>query len=336
VIQLKLSVDVLGNTRFAFSPLAEVGQSLRLLGEPRPHHLHNPWLRQVRGRLEGVDLDVLLAVAPPGKWAPDFLYPRASGPQVTLKQQLSGLLTLPHEKLREELEQCWSEESLPRGARELIAAGPGGVDLLCNAIWQYWDAAIAPYWTRMCGVLEDDVSHRASMSLRGGLFDLLNDLHPEVSLVSHILSIDKPHHADSVYEGGQLTLVPSIFVWPRLILGHETPGEFELTYAARGVGRVWEGVEPQEERPEDQLGALLGRTRASILGQLEVPMSTTELSRMLGQSPGSISQHLSILRASGMVASWRAGRSVLYRRTPLGDSLVAVNSGSPGATDLIG
>ena len=335
VIDFKLSVDVLGNTCFAFSPLAEVGSSLRLLGEPRPAHLHSPWLRQVRDRLGGVDIDLLLGVAPPGKWAPSFLYPRAAGPHSTLEHQLNGLLDLSPEKLRSDLEKCWSDRELPRGARNLIAAGAGGADLLANAIWQYWDAAIAPYWMRMCGVLEDDVSHRASMSLSGGLFDLLSDLHPEVTLTGHTLSIDKPHHAPSVYEGAKLTLVPSIFVWPRLIVGHETPGEFELTYAARGVGRVWEGVEPQE-RPEDQLGALLGRSRAAILGLLEVPMSTTQLSRKLGQSAGSVSQHLSILRASGMVVSWRSGRNVLYRRTPLAASLVAVNAGQPGQTDLIG
>lgn len=326
MIEFKLSIDVMGNTRFAFSPLAEVGSSLRLLGEPRPAHLHGPWLRQVRERLAGLDLDLLLAIAPPGKWAPNFLFPRATGPHTTLADQLAVVLTLSPDELRRDLETVWSGRELPRPARRVIDAGPRGPGLICEAIWNYWDAAIAPYWVRICGVLEDDVSYRASMSLRGGLFDLLNDLHPEVNLDADRLTIDKPQHGDSTYQGALLTLVPSVFVWPRLIVGHETPGAFELTYAARGVGRVWEGVEPREQA-EDRLGALLGRTRATILALVEVPMSTTQIARNLGQSPGSISQHLSILRESGMVVSWRTGRSVLYRQTPLATSLLAVNSG---------
>ena len=51
-------------------------------------------------------------------------------------------------------------------------------------------------------------------------------------------------------------------------------------------------------------------------------MSTTSLSRELGQSPATISQHLAVLRECGMVRSWRSGRSVLYQQTALAASLV--------------
>ena len=50
-------------------------------------------------------------------------------------------------------------------------------------------------------------------------------------------------------------------------------------------------------------------------------MSTTQIARNLGQSAGSVNQHLAVLRESGMVTSWRSGRSVLYRQTALGGSL---------------
>ncbi|WP_161962243.1 ArsR/SmtB family transcription factor [Nocardioides speluncae] len=335
MIEFKLSVDVLGNTRFAFSPLAEVSSSLRLLGEPQPAHLHTPWLRRVRDQLGDVDLELLLAITPPGKWAPAFLYPRATGATTTLEQQLNALAQVSPAKVRENLELVWSGRPLPRPVRELFDAGERGPAMICEAIWAYWDAAIAPYRVRICGVLEDDVSHRAGVSLSGGLFDLLNDLHPEVTLDGHTLSIDKPQHADATYPGAVLTLVPSVFTWPRLLINHEDSGEFELTYAARGVGRVWEGVEP-EERTEDRLGALLGHTRAAILAMLSVPMSTTQVARDLGQSPGSVSQHLAILRDSGMVVSWRSGRSVLYRQTPLAASLVAVSTSGIGGSQAFG
>ena len=70
MITYVLSTDVLGNTRFSFSPLAEATLSLRLLGCPHPTHIHAPWLRQVRNRLEGVDLELLLAVLRPASVSP--------------------------------------------------------------------------------------------------------------------------------------------------------------------------------------------------------------------------------------------------------------------------
>lgn len=67
MITFVLSPDVLGQTRFSFSPLAEATLSLRLLGQPRLSHVHAAWLRHVRDGLDGVDLDLLLPLVPPGR-----------------------------------------------------------------------------------------------------------------------------------------------------------------------------------------------------------------------------------------------------------------------------
>jgi DNA-binding transcriptional ArsR family regulator len=74
---------------------------------------------------------------------------------------------------------------------------------------------------------------------------------------------------------------------------------------------------------DEPLAALLGRTRAAILEMTAVPLSTTQIAHELGQSPGSVNQHLSVLRGSGLVVSRRSGRSVLYRQTPLAQSMIA-------------
>jgi DNA-binding transcriptional ArsR family regulator len=73
--------------------------------------------------------------------------------------------------------------------------------------------------------------------------------------------------------------------------------------------------------PSEDLTALLGRTRARLLIALAEPNSTTALARRLAVTPGAVSQHLSVLRSSGLVTRTRVAGSVLYRRTPKGDTL---------------
>ncbi len=325
MITFVLSTDVLGSTRFTFSPLAEATLSLRLLGCPRPTHIHGPWLRQARSRLDGVDLSLLLAVTPPGKWLVTGLLPTSTGPQVTIEDQLQDLTHLAPDELRRDLEEIWDDlpTRRPRRVQELIDAGPRGPGLLAEALWDYWDAAIEPFWSRICAVLEDDVSHRVAAQMTGGIYGLLENLHPEVSLDGNLLNINKPHHKTATYHAHEMDLTPSIFAWPGLVLQDGERDRFGLVYAARGVARVWEGLNVSDHGDENPLASLLGRTRAAILEMTQVPMSTTQIARELGQSPGSVNQHLSVLRGSALVVTRRSGRSVLYRQTPLAQSMIA-------------
>lgn len=320
MITFELSPEVLGNTRFAFSPLSEVTLSLRLIGQPRPMHPHAPWLREARQRLEGVDLDLLLAVAPPGRWIATCLVPPARGPQSTIEEQLSDLTRLPPDRLAHDLGEVWADHAPPRRVRELLDAGAGGPARLAETIWDYWDAVISPYWPRMCAVLEDDVAFRVAGLVDGRFYDLLADLHPEISIEGHRMQIDKPHFPDAVQTAAEMTLTPSVFAWPGLVLEDGEQGRFALTYAARGIARVWEG--DKDDFTGGDLAALVGRTRAAILTRTDVPTSTTQIARQLGQSPASVSEHLGVLRRVGLVTGRRSGRSVLYRQTPLAESIL--------------
>src|SRR5829696_10498168 len=90
VITFELGSDVLGNTRFAFSPLGEVAFSLRLLSSPNPASVHTPWLRRARQSLAGVNLALLMAVAPRGRWVATFMVAEA-GRSTTIEEQLEDL-----------------------------------------------------------------------------------------------------------------------------------------------------------------------------------------------------------------------------------------------------
>jgi DNA-binding transcriptional ArsR family regulator len=55
---------------------------------------------------------------------------------------------------------------------------------------------------------------------------------------------------------------------------------------------------------------------------LAEPSSRTALARTSSLTLGAISQHLSILRACGLVSRARIGRSVPYQRTRTADNLL--------------
>ena len=67
---------------------------------------------------------------------------------------------------------------------------------------------------------------------------------------------------------------------------------------------------------------MLGRTRAALLSQLDLPMTTTQAATQLALSAPTLSVHLQALRAVGLLTSQREGRQVLYARTELGDRLL--------------
>jgi DNA-binding transcriptional ArsR family regulator len=91
-----------------------------------------------------------------------------------------------------------------------------------------------------------------------------------------------------------------------------------LRYPARGIASLWE----PDAVTSDALAALLGRTRAAMLALLAAPATTGDIAERLDVTPGAVSQHLGVLRAAGLVASRRDGRTLLHLRTERGDALL--------------
>ena len=201
MIVLDLNVDVLGNTRFAFSPLSELACSVSALTCAGRSDPHAAWARWARPRVGHVDVPLLQAVHPPGRWAPDFLFPDVDGPDVSLDDQLDALAEVDDGEVEEELTGVWDQRPLPEVARRALDGPLRFGEVLATELRTYWDAALAPHWPRVRGALEEDVAHRAGQTLRGGLFDLLADLHHEVSVDGAVLRIDKPHHDDVTLPG---------------------------------------------------------------------------------------------------------------------------------------
>lgn len=329
MIQLRLSSALLARTRFAYSPLAEAVESLHQVHSGNVHPLHRGWYAEASEGLRRVDSDLLRSVIHPGNHLADFLFAGASGIETTIEDQLHLVATWPPEQFLTELERTWRAVGANPTARHLLEQA-GAPQRVAIELERYWVEVLAPYWPKLRAALDADVAHRLERLARGGISALLSDLHPSMQATDDVIRIRGRDDRD-VHGRRGLTLVPSVFAWPRLWVDLDQPS---LTYGVRGVGALWEG-RPAEAAQQDAMADLIGRSRAEILLGLEAPRSTTEVARQLGLSAATVSAHLSVLRRSGLVTSWRSGRRVLYQRTALASMLVAsgadeADSGLPG------
>ena len=324
-----MTVSDLASTRFAYSPLAEVGESLYLLASGPVHGVHREWYRSIAAALARVDMELLLGVVTSPPLITEFLFAGAIDSATTIDAQLQHLCHLPFEDLVEDIEGVWrgtGRSPSPRLA-ELLAAGQGATRQLADVLFHYWTVAIEAHWPAMRKVYDEDVAYRAAELARRGMAVMLTGMSPNFAIRGNILITAKAckNPSEEILEGAGLLLVPSAFAWPNnSVFIRDRRMSPCLIYPARGVGNLW-GKDHQALEDSDPLSALLGKSRAEILNALDDPACTTDLAARLSQSAAAVSQHLSVLRRTSLVTSWRTGRRVMYERTELAESIVGTN-----------
>jgi DNA-binding transcriptional ArsR family regulator len=94
-----------------------------------------------------------------------------------------------------------------------------------------------------------------------------------------------------------------------------------------GLAELWREAPANHSDP---LAALVGRTRAR-LATLGLPRTTSQLAVQIGLSPAAVSQHLKVLKETGLVTARRRGRMVLYQRTGAATTLLEAASSNQQA-----
>jgi len=317
--KLAFSADDLALTRFAISPMWEVVTSFRLLTGGSAHPVHRNWLEQVRPRVTAAGLDTgwLAELIPPTGYLPDFLTPPPCEPTPALATELIALRATPADQVQADLDVLG--RTGPR-CQALYTDPDGRLRRLAEEIEAYWEVALAPYWARIRALLEADVFHRARQVAEHGAGHLFNELHSTLNWDDNTLQLVRGQ-CDLSREatGPGLLLVPSAFA-AHVLTWSRPPHPPQLGYPARGIGTLWEH---HPVARAEAIAAVIGRSRTLLLSELVAPASTTELARRTGISAAGVSQHLTALRDAGMVSTHRAGRSVLYARTAVAESLLA-------------
>jgi DNA-binding transcriptional ArsR family regulator len=311
--------------RFAVSPLFEVIGAVRVLGGLADEtDRHAAWLASLDAEAP-LGLEALLALHKQRGYVPDFVSPPPSSPCTSIEEQIREVRRTPLEQVRNELALGVRDQPEPQARalmHDLIRDPARARESLAQQLELAWERLIGARWPRLLALLEADIAHRSGVLAARGLRGALSGLHPSVRATGTSVRLDRGAGEERTLAGEGLLLMPSVFIWPTPVVVLDPPWQPTLIYPVRGVAGLWRG---QPLPAPGALARLLGETRARILVALDEPASTTSLARALALSPANVSGHLASLRDAGLAGAARRGREVPYRRTDLGDALVAVN-----------
>ncbi|MGY1440019.1 ArsR/SmtB family transcription factor [Streptomyces reniochalinae] len=258
-------------------------------------------------------VQLLHALAPPRTgYFPDFLTPQDG--QRGLQAGLEALCATPRARLRPELVKAFDGRRAPVWVQELAEGRSGRVRQVAQAVRTVHRTLVAPDWAGTDKLVEADRAVRSRALRDGGVHGLLSSLRPHLRWQPPVLEMDYPESRDLHLNGRGLCLIPSRFCWGKPV-ALEDPSLPQVVVYPVDHSPLFATADPRA------LGALVGRTRARVLAAVETASTCSDLSRRLGIAPSSVSEHVSVLRAAGLVVSVRHDNRVLHTLTPLGRGL---------------
>jgi DNA-binding transcriptional ArsR family regulator len=316
VIEVEVGVADLATVGFTTDAVWETSASIHALVFQKSHLLHQRLRRHVPKRPD-FDIDHLVTLAGDAGWLPDVWAPQPSARPGHPLEQLDAVRRTDLAVAEADLEQL--RRLAPDSATARMQPQQY-LDRTAEAMQGWWVAVLEPLWDRIDAIHRADITHHQGLLAAHGFAALLPQLHRDLSLDGDLLKVDLGKQVLSVRSAGQgLWFMPSVFRWPWVALDTRDTVATAVSYGARGSGRVWQ--QPGRDTPAG-LPDLIGRSRALILESLDVPRSTTSLAKLFGLSISTVSEHLSVMAASGLLQSRRDGQRVLYWRTLIGDLLV--------------
>jgi DNA-binding transcriptional ArsR family regulator len=296
-------------------PLWEVLFSLHLLQEREHTLLFGEWRRRVRAA-RPARLPLLLELAPPTGYSPDFLTPgRGDADFPTL---VDRMLSTPRHSLEDDLSFMARRRPATPWTRTLGTGDVAALRRLAGAVNSYYNTSLAPYRSQMHAQIQADRARRSQALLAGGVDRLLSNLHPQVTWQPPVLQVFNYEDHDIYLQGRGLVLLPSFFCRRRPITLRDTDLPPVLAYpVTMTVG--WTSPGDAASRP---LATLLGHSRVATLHACISESTTTELARRIGLSAPAASRQARVLRDAGLITTRRDGGTVLHQITGLGMALL--------------
>ncbi|MFE4829034.1 ArsR/SmtB family transcription factor [Streptomyces sp. NPDC056672] len=199
---------------------------------------------------------------------------------------------------------------------------------LVDFLADFHRVAVAPYWPRIEARLRAEHTGHARTFAEHGVEAMLAGLPPGFRWRSPVLEIGRgPVVGDVKLDGRGLLLVPSAFCRTRAMTYNSLVDDQSPVILFMPVVRTVSDAAALLTVPGSgtlkRLVALLGRTRAHALDAIgHGPCTTGQLAERLAASPATASEHATVLREAGLIATTRHGSAVLHALTPLGEALL--------------
>jgi DNA-binding transcriptional ArsR family regulator len=326
MLRIHFGPEDLARTRVAATPdpLWEIALSLHRLQTQSGRRAYAGWYREARAALCGHRLGTavlgLLTLFPRAAYFPDFLTPREA--EAGLEHGLDAILNTPPARVRHEIGRLIEVTDAPSAVLDLV--DQEAREKLVRVLRAYDGAIIAPYRDRMQARVDAERGRLARAFLDGGTEHMLRCLPPVARWRPPVLEADYPENRDLRLDGRGLLLIPSYFCW-------RTP----VSLADPGLPPVlvYPVSRPEARAAADRTGApltaLLGRTRAAMLGVVAAGATNAELARAVSVSPATATHHTTVLREAGLIESRRHANTVLHTLTPAGAALLRPHRAGP-------
>ena len=320
MLRIEVGPGDIATSRFGVAPVFELARLLRTLLTAAPG---TPLARRYRAAFDPLRDDPAVRtfawLQGPGTGA-SFSAPPPAGTTQTVEDDLAAIGAADPAVVAAEVAEIRALRR-PGASVAAVLDDPRFLERLTDGIARGWHAVLAPDWPRVRAVLERDVRFRAERLAEVGWSAALTGMHPRLAWADGVVTVARSDDATTALGGRGLLLVPSVFIGQELAVYREAAWQPAIVYPARGAGLVFE----EAAAPTDPLAPLLGRTRAGLLLALGTPSSTTQLAALTGASVGATGDHLRVLLDAGLVTRGRVARSVVYRRTALGDALATAS-----------
>ncbi len=314
----------LARTHVAVAPdaLWETVLSLQLLHNGEGRLLFQAWRRLARARAARTAEAILLTLSPPTGVFADFLTPAAG--TLGLDAGVDAVCSTPRSLIRRDLEHLAVDNRLPTWSRRLADGEPRILKHLAGALRSWHTTAVAPYQEYITASLDADRAIRLRDARLGGPERVLAGLPPPLRWEPPVLVTPYPADRDVYLDGRGLLLVPSFFCWRLPVTLIEPSLPPVLVYPV-GHDLEWlrQGPDMVMRSNHQALAGLLGATRAAVLDTVGLgPNSTTGIARKMRISVSSVSEHATVLREAGLIATYRTGNAVLHSLTGIGAALL--------------
>ncbi|MBY5160904.1 ArsR/SmtB family transcription factor [Salsipaludibacter albus] len=347
--------QVFGQVGFAYSPAMEAALSLRAVVDPKRHPMHLPWSRSTRDLSPDLRAEIELLSFTFRDYLPGVFEVGLTGDHPTIDDELHRIETFDDDVVLFELtmpfggwdcatqsvafsgdptpaavHESWFQDQVLERARvvderqaDVLAAAfvdPAAIRTrIATMLRRYWDEAFAREWSRVQDRLDAEIAEGSRLLVSGGPGALVDELVPEATWDPDgwAIVLDKRRDVTvDVAARGGLSLVPTVYGWPRVAVEIDPPWSVAIIHPIRAL------QSPEQRQPSDSevaagLRALGDETRLQISRLVATePRSTTELAQLLSLSESSVSRHLKTLAGAGILAAERDGHYVLYRLAP--------------------